>query len=132
LHILVIHFPIALLFAAALGEFWGMWRKKDHLDSTVRYCVQLSAGGAVLAVALGWLHAGIGGFGTSSPSTLDLHKWLGTAAGTWALAVAGLSAWDAGRRRWLFRVALWSGAVLVAAAAHFGGILVHGEHFLEW
>jgi uncharacterized membrane protein len=132
-HILVIHFPIALLFAAALGEFWCFWRKTDSLEPAVRFCVQLGAGGAVLAVALGWLHAVVGGFGASSPGTLALHGWLGTAASVWAAAVAGLTVWDAGRRRrWLFRVALWAGAVLIAATAHLGGTLVHGDGFFDF
>jgi hypothetical protein len=29
----------------------------------------------------------------------------------------------------VFRVALWAGAALLRSAAHFGGILVHGEDF---
>jgi len=132
-HILVIHFPIALLFAAALGEFWNVWRKQDALGPAVHYCVQLGAAGAVLAVALGWLHAGFGGFGSGSPAKLGLHGWLGTAAGVWVVAVAGIAHWDALRqRRWLFRVALWTGAGLIAASAHLGGTLVHGDGFFDW
>jgi hypothetical protein len=132
-HVLVIHFPIALLSAAALGELWGAWRKTGYTDNAVRFCVFLGAGGAVLALALGWLHGSVGGFGASSPGTLGLHGWLGTAAGVWAVVVAGLSEWDARRRRRsrMFRVALWAGVALVAEAAHLGGTLVHGDGFFD-
>jgi hypothetical protein len=48
--------------------------------------------------------------------------------------VALLSGIDARRqqRSWLFRGLLWIGAMLVGAAGHFGGLLVHGEDFFTW
>jgi hypothetical protein len=100
-HILINHFPIALLTAAA---------------------------------ALGWVHASAGGYGRSTSQFLALHASVGSAAAAWSLVVAGLARWDAyrGKRSWAFRVALWAGAALIGAAAHFGGSLVHGDDFLAW
>jgi mono/diheme cytochrome c family protein len=133
-HILVIHFPIALLMAAAVAEAWRCWRRRWLPWSAVRFCVLLGAAGAVCAAALGWLHADVGGYGHSSPSLLTLHRWLGTTAAAWSLGVALLSEWDThrGRRSWAFRAALVIGAALVGVTAHFGGGMVHGEDFFAW
>jgi hypothetical protein len=50
------------------------------------------------------------------------------------VATALLSERDArrGRRSPFFRVMLALGALLVGAAGHFGGSLVHGEDFFNW
>jgi mono/diheme cytochrome c family protein/uncharacterized membrane protein len=133
-HIVVIHFPIALLAAAALGELISAARRTSIPQPAVRFCVLLGAAGAALAVALGWLHADIGGHGSAASGVLGLHRWLGTTAGLWAAAIALVSERDCrrGQRCVLFRVLLWSGTLLVTATAHFGGVMVHGDHFLDW
>jgi uncharacterized membrane protein/mono/diheme cytochrome c family protein len=129
LHVVLVHFPIALLIAAAAGEVWSILRGRLTPAPAVHFCVVLGAAGAVVASALGWLDAWAGaGVGQS---TLELHRWLGTAAAGWALITAGLSARDEWRcvRSSQFRFALFFGAALVGAAGHFGGILVHGDIF---
>ena len=134
-HILVIHFPIALLLAAAAGEMWSMRRgARDSSPAVERFCVLLGAAGAVLAAALGWLHADFGGYGAGSGRILVLHRWVGTAAALCALATALLSERDAYRqqRSRLFRITFWTGNLLIAAAGHFGGTMVHGDDFLNW
>jgi mono/diheme cytochrome c family protein/uncharacterized membrane protein len=132
-HVLVIHFPIALLAAAALAEAIAAWQGSRIPSPVVRFCVFLGASSALAAVALGWLHADLGGFGTPSPSILAVHRWLGTIGGLGATAIAVLSERDSrrGRRSTPFRLALWTGAGVVAAAAHFGGLMVHGNNFFD-
>jgi hypothetical protein len=131
-HVSIIHFPIALLLAAALGELWSAWRRGRVPSPAVRFCVLLGAAGAVAAAPLGWLHADIGGNGAGP--TLRLHRWFGTAAALCAVLAALASEWDVrrGRRSLLFRVLLGAGAVLVGVAGHLGGTLVHGEDFYDW
>jgi mono/diheme cytochrome c family protein len=133
-HILVIHFPIALLTAAALAELFAVWRRNQVPAAAVRLGVLLGAGSAVAAVTLGWLHADIGGHGSAANGILGLHRWLGTIAGIWALGLVLVTERDRwrGERSILFRMLLWSGTALVIGAAHFGGLLVHGERFFEW
>ena len=133
-HILIVHFPIALLLAAAFGETLRLCWSNRGLEAAVRFCVVLAALSSVPAVALGWLHADIGGHGAGSMEILRLHRWLGTAACLWAMALAVLLEWDTRRqrRRLLFRVALGIGALLVSATGHFGGTLVHGAGFFDW
>jgi hypothetical protein len=135
-HILVVHFPIALLLAAVAGEIWSMWKRRKDPWEAVRFCVLLGAAGAVVAAGLGWLHADVGGFGTGSRQILilALHRWVGTTTAVWAVALAVVSEVDARRgvRSKPFRIMLFIGALLVGAAGHLGGILVHGEDYYEF
>jgi mono/diheme cytochrome c family protein len=134
-HVLVIHFPIALLLAAALGELIAALRGNQTMRPAVRFCVLLGAAGALAAALLGWLHADVGGHGSSAADgILGLHRWLGAAASLIAIAIALSCEWDhrRGQRSLLFRVLLWSGAALTAITAHYGGLLVHGRDFLDW
>ena len=130
-HIVVIHFPIALLIAAAVGEFWSAWRGQRMPTPAVRFCVLLGTAGALAAAALGWLHAW-NGHGVGMPLTLSLHRWFGTVAAVWAIGTAALSEREQRRgvRSQWFRAWLLFGALLTAVAGHFGGVLVHGEDFL--
>ena len=133
LHVLVVHFPIGLLLAAAAAELWFVWRRNPNPASAVRFCVLLGTAGAVVAATLGWLHAA-NGYGASSPLVLALHRWAGTAIALWAVAVVVCSELDArrGKRSWGFRLLLLLGTLLIAVTGHLGGILVHGEDFFEW
>jgi mono/diheme cytochrome c family protein len=132
-HLLLLHFPIALLLAAALGEGWSIVRKSGVAESAVHFCILLGASFAVATAALGWLHAW-GGYGAGMAGILTLHRWLGTAAGVGAVATAILSARDqrCGKRSPVTRLLLFVGALLIGLTGHFGGILVHGEDFFAW
>jgi hypothetical protein len=131
LHLLVIHFPIALLIAAVAAELWSAWRRDRTPAPTVRFCVLLGAASAVAAAALGWLHAG-NGYGATMPHILSLHAWSGTLSAAWAVGTALFSERDERRRvrsLW-FRAWLIVGSVFIAITSHFGGTLVHGADFL--
>jgi mono/diheme cytochrome c family protein len=132
-HVLVIHFPIALLVAAALAEAWGMWVGRAGMSPAVRYCVLLGAAGAVVAAALGWVRAPFSGYAGGS-DLLFLHRWAGTAAGVCALIAAGAVEYDVGKRHRtrLSRAALFGSAILVGLAGHLGGSLVYGTGYFNW
>jgi len=133
-HLLALHFPIALLLAAAVGEGWAAWRRRPPASAdAVRFGLGLAAVGAVPTAAFGWLHAAAGN-GAGSPELLTAHRWLGTAAAAW-LVLTALVAWRAApvsrpraHVRWMLAVAV----VLTALTAHLGGLLSHGPDFFEW
>jgi len=144
LHPLVVHFPIALLTAAALAEGVWLFKRTHWLTAAVRFCTVTGAIGAVAAGALGWLNAS---FHTRS-ELLVLHTWLGTAAVLWVLPLAFVcerhtrhaatpaapqptTDWT-GRSRIAFQLALFAGVVLISVAAHLGGALVYGENYLKF
>jgi uncharacterized membrane protein len=132
-HLLLVHFPIALLVAAAAGELWCVAKKSRTPAPAVRFCVLLGAAAAVPSAALGWLYA-MGGHGVGSPNTLALHRWVGTATAFWAVVTAVCSELDVrrGSRSWHVRILVLTAALLVGLSAHFGGLLVHGEDFFDW
>ena len=133
IHLLILHFPIALLIAAAGRETWSMVRGCRVPAPEVRYCVLLGATAAVFTVALGWLHA-LGGNGAGLPRVQTLHRWLGTSAGVWLVATLCVSEGDVrrGERSSIARVLILAGTVLVGLAASFGGILAQGEDYFAW
>lgn len=132
-HPVIIHFPIALLIAAALAE--GVHAVKDwpRLRTGVYFMVYLGAASAIFAAALGWLNAAYGSQPESMAQTLSLHRWLGTATAVWAVALAW-HAWglDYGGSNRAFRINLMIAAILVSATGHFGGTLVFGEGYFAW
>jgi hypothetical protein len=132
LHLLCLHFPIALALAAGVAELWAAWRLRAPSD-VVRFCLWLAAAAAVPTVVFGWLHAAAGE-GAAAPVLLSAHRWLGTAAGSWLLVVAVCNEVDArsGKRSWRVRVMLFVGVLLTAVAAHVGGLLDRGAHFFDW
>jgi len=134
LHVVVIHFPIALLAAAAIGESWWMWKRFPGRSPFVRFCVLLGGGGAVVAAILGWIHASYGGFGADTGQAMMLHRWLGTIAAVGAIVTLALSEWDEIRkhRSLLFRGVLFASAAIVGAAGHFGGMLVYGNDYFRF
>jgi uncharacterized membrane protein len=129
-HLLLVHFPIALLVAALLGEAWSVGKGRREPAHAVRFCLALAAVFSVPTAALGWLLA----LGEASSDLLALHRWLGTAAAACAVALAVSSERDVrrGARGWATRLLLLAGVLLVGLAAHFGGLMVHGRHFLRW
>jgi hypothetical protein len=132
-HLLLLHFPIALMLAAGLGEVVAVWKGARVPSPAVQFCLALAALAAVPTVVLGWLHAAAGN-GVASPQLLAAHRWLGTAAGVWLVGIALAARRDAlrGERGRGTRFALVIGVALVAAVAHVGGLIAHGSDFFDW
>jgi mono/diheme cytochrome c family protein len=132
-HVVVIHFPIALIIGAAVPETWSLCQRKCVPAPAVRFCVFLGAAGAALAALLGWFEAPAA-YAVPSGSMLFVHRWLGTVASAWAVGLLLLSELDQrrGRRTNAFRGALFVGALLLGFAGHFGGLISHGTDYFDW
>jgi len=131
-HLVVLHFPIALLISSAVAELWSALRGNHALMPWIRFCVLCGTVSAVITATLGWIHAG-NGHGAGAEQILGLHRWIGTTAAAWAVGTSVLSERDERRgiRTPWFRAWLWIGALLVAVEGHLGGMLVHGGDFLS-
>ena len=71
-----VHFPIALLTAAAVAELLRLATRKPIFDPISRYCVAFGTLTAMLASTLGWC---AGSFRLTDASwVLTTHRWLGT------------------------------------------------------
>jgi hypothetical protein len=131
-HLLALHFPIALVIAAGIGEARSAWRRARTPTESVRFCLWLAAAAAVPTAGLGWLHAAAGN-GAGSPQLLAAHRWLGTAAAAWLVLTAVWADLDARRgvRRRRVRLLLAVGVGVTVTAAHIGGLLGRGADFFD-
>ena len=132
LHPLLIHFPIALVIAAALAEVAAMVTADERWRTVAVGNVRAGAVFALLAAVAGWRLA-LAPDLEGSP-LLEWHRWLGTVAAGAALAAA-LATGGIRRRSALgvltYRTALFAAGTLVAVTGHFGGLLVWGANFLR-
>lgn len=131
-----VNFPIALLISAALAELLLMVTGRAMFDAAARFCVWLGSASTVGAATLGWF---FGGFRLTDPEwVMTVHRWLGTAAGIWAILLLALCvAAHRGEEppsRWLpwYRFVLFVGATVVAVNGFFGGALVYGLDHYAW
>ena len=130
-HPLLVHFPIALVLIAAFAELVSLTTRfpKWHMVAVAN--IRAGAAFAVASAGAGWLLAS-SRIVEASPA-LEWHRWLGLMAAL-AAVTAALTTRDIERPRgrlWLYRVALFSAAALVAVAGHFGAVLVWGADFLR-
>jgi uncharacterized membrane protein len=132
LHLLLIHFPIALVIAAVAAEVAAAVTADDKWHMVAVRNVRAGAVFAVLAAIAGWrlsLEMGM----DASP-LLEWHRWLGTIGGFVTFAAAIATAGEGSRSQLgvrSYRIALFAAAALVAVAAHLGGKLVWGANFLR-
>jgi uncharacterized membrane protein len=131
LHPLLVHFPIALVIAAAAAESAAMLTGSGRWRTLAAANVTAGAAFALAATLAGWRLALDPAM--DAPALLEWHRWLG-AIGAGATLVAAVSLAGAGRSPaglWGYRVALFAATALVAAAGHLGGRMVWGAEFLR-
>jgi mono/diheme cytochrome c family protein/uncharacterized membrane protein len=130
----LVHFPIALLTAAAVAELLRLVTGKPAFDAISRFCLWFGTLSAVVAGILGWLLAG---FRFSDASwVMMMHRWLGTVTVGCAVLVLLLSELSRhpGRHRTKisFGVTLCVAAILVSVTGFFGGAVVFGLNYHAW
>jgi uncharacterized membrane protein len=141
LHPVVVHFPVALLIAAAAFELlYVLFRRRGggperpHISASARGCLVMGVLGAGVAAWSGWVRQDLDPLGSSLASAVTLHRWIAIAAGAAGAAALLLSvpAWRSVRAARAYRLLLVLSAALVGVAGHFGGSLVWGsDYFTE-
>lgn len=130
IHPLVVHFPIALIYGAALLYFLAWILRREAMMWAALWMLVLGALGALAAVASG-LYAAPGLMVSQSVrhELLRNHKYLmiaATAVGgiltVWALAARPMPA----KGRYVFLAGLLAAVILIAAGADLGGEMVYG------
>src|SRR6185437_477122 len=124
-------FPIAMVLSAALAELLLIATKAPWLQGASRWCVIIAGIGGAITAPLGWAFA----MGHGESRLLEIHRWLGTAAGAGAVVLLILS--EVARRRGggalvAFRTLLFLAVPLVGATGFFGGAMVYGLHEYDW
>jgi uncharacterized membrane protein len=132
LHPLLVHFPIALVLAAAAAEIVAIRTGRPGWHGVA--VANLRGGAAMGAVTLiaGWVLA-TAPFVEATP-ILAWHRWTAVTAVTVTIGAALASRLsDTYSRRSLvvYRSALFTAAALIAVTGHFGAALVWGTDFLK-
>src|SRR5262252_7040860 len=112
LHLLLIHFPIALVIAAAAAEVASIVSESASWRAVAVANVRAGAVFALAAAVTGWRLA----HGTEMTPLLEWHRWLGTiTAGATVAAALGASRAEHRSRieSSLYRVALLGAGALV-------------------
>jgi uncharacterized membrane protein len=112
LHPIIVHFPLAFFPAALFTAIMG--RRRPAFRKPVQFLVVAGGVIAPLAVLLGWLDGGLA-LADADP-LLRVHRWLGTAIGIAAVALA-----------------VWA-AITAALVVQgwYGGAMVHGLDHMSW
>ncbi len=134
-HPLLVHFPIALVWAAVLAEGLSLFRPRQGLDAVVRFSLRLATLGALGAVVSGLVRASEAEFLPEVAATAVQHRNLGLVClvGCILLTAAERRARrsKSARWRWTLRAGLLLLAGLVSFAAHLGGTLVYGLDYWQ-
>jgi len=135
-HVMIVHFPIALILAAALAEALGMMTKRAFFLDAARFIVVIAALSAIPTVLLGAAAEHGAEFKGTYAEIIETHEGLGITTMIITIIAAALS--ELARRKnnglllMLYRVALIAAMAAVAATGHFGGELVHGIGYWKW
>ena len=129
-HPLLVHFPIALVLAAAASEFVVIATPRQAWRTVAVANLRAGAAMAIVTAITGWLFA-LSPLVDASPS-LEWHRWVGMAGAAGAIGAALLS-WRVQARRsaFVYRLTLFVTALLVAITGHLGGTLVWGARFFQ-
>jgi len=129
-HPLLVHFPIALVLAAAVAELVAITTAREAWRAVAIANIRAGAALGAVAAITGWLFA-------SSPlvdasTSLEWHRWLGMGGAAGAIGAALMSSRpdvSSHRSAFVYRLTLFATALLVAITGHLGGTLVWGARF---
>ncbi len=131
-HPVTVHFPVALLIAAAIAELIGLARRRRWFFDAARFCIWGATIGALIAAPLGWLNAGWDL--AHDDQVLAGHRWLGSLLLFWLLALTALTEkvhrGELKHGITIYWLLLFGGALLVGITGHLGGMLVFGADYL--
>jgi len=128
LHSVAVHFPIALILAAALAQAMGLMTGRAGYVDIVRFLVWTAAFGGLAAGILGWAHAGP--VASTEDGIMSIHRWLGTSLTFGLFAVAAAVEWHrcnaSATTIWTMNILVFGVALAVSINGFLGGSLAHG------
>ncbi|MGD8323443.1 MAG: hypothetical protein PVF50_03680 [Gammaproteobacteria bacterium] len=126
-HVLVLHLPIGIVLLAIVIEFAARVPRWSGIDAAASFLWTLGSVTAVLAVALGLMHAGEGGFDAGD---LAAHRLWGVSFAVLTIAVTVLRATAHALYSRIQPIAAVLVLVAMTMTGHYGGNLTHGATFL--
>ncbi len=134
LHLLVLHFPLALIIMAAVAD--GLWRllRWEFFAKAGFFCILFGTLLAIPTVITGSSLLDAKGYIGEFADLGEMHESFGFATLGLALAAAGLRVWRrnklAGAWGYIYAALIAAAAVLVGIAGHYGGMLAFGKDYL--
>ncbi len=133
-HVVMVHFPVALLVVLALIEVLRWRRKTGSMDQTVAFIAVIAALSSIVSVVQGLMLDGSSDGESEYARTLALHKWLGITTAVFAIGAAIIALrrqlGDTAGLTKIYRALVLPGAALVSLTGHYGGMAVHGDDYL--
>lgn len=137
LHVILVHFPIALALSAVLADFLFLITRKDFFRICGMYCLFLAAIAIIPTAFTGdqLLDSEQSGFSQDMLKIAHTHKAL---AITSLILVISAAAIRTAQKNHLKKVWLLIYSILIvlitgfiSATGHFGGMLTHGKNYLS-
>ena len=134
LHVVLVHFPIALALCAVLADLLWLITRKESFKTAGLYCLVLAAISAIPTVVTGLIKASTKDFAGAYAAIVETHEHLAIACLVIAIAAASIRLRSRGQmKKWwlaIYCVLIIALAVGIAITGHYGGMLVHGKDFL--
>ena len=135
LHVVMVHFPIALAVCAILADLLWLATRKEGFKNAGMYCLVLAGISAVPVVITGLIKVWGRQFGGDYLFIVTVHKYLGITSFVIAVlaSVIRLSCRGRMKKWWLvgYCILMLALVVSIALTGHYGGMLVHGQDFLS-
>lgn len=139
LHLLVLHFPLALIIVAALADTLWLWLRKPIFREAGYFCILLGAAAAIPAMATGMmlldLREQAHDLSVDEASLGETHESLGIITTSFAVLAAGVRVWQRNRLSgmwgWVYGLLIAGSLVLVSLTGHYGGLLAFGRDYLS-
>ncbi len=123
-HVLIVHFPIGVIFLAAMMEFLSYFAAFSHLQKSMPFVLWLGFLSSIAATVVGYLLMSVESF---AGRALDLHLYFGLAVVVFALLSLILCVTG---KRLLTSIMIALTAFVTMASGHFGGAMVHEPTYL--
>ncbi len=135
LHLLVLHFPVALVLTVALADvIWLRWRK-PIFQLAGYFCLLLGTLACIPTMATGLMLIDTLKFTPEEASLAETHETLGIMTVMVVVLAAVVRAWRKNKLSGMWACAyglLIAGSVaLVGVTAHYGGLLAFGKDYLS-
>lgn len=131
LHPLMVHFPVSLILIAATLELFTLRNFSSRYRPALNLLIIVGTVSGVLSVIFGWLLAASDDYGSE---VLDIHESIGIAAACTGI-ITTFILYQIQRRSKsslvkVYRTFLFTAALCVSVAGHFGASLTHGNDYL--
>ncbi len=132
LHPLIVHFPISLFLLASVLELFSLKDFHSSLRPGINVLVFTGAVAAMLAALLGWQ---LSTQEETTGNSLQIHQWSGNITAALGIVTSLLLyrilKHSPGKSVKIYRTILFSSALGVSIAGHFGASLTHGDDYLS-